>query len=245
MENIKETSKKEKQNKNKGLWIGGIIVLAIIAIGGLLYFTNIIPKGSFDFITKNLTNKSEEIEKEKVAAVNSKIISEGELEARLEQLKVQTQTTSSITDQQKRQVLQEMIDEELLYQKAKQAGASTDSQEVEKQCQQTKNQFQNQENFQKALQENNLTEEDLKSNIERGIVLNQYIEQIRQERDLEVTEEEIQNFYDQNIAKQEGAPELKELKEQIKQELEQQKISGIIDQILSDFKEKSDIQTFL
>ncbi|GEM_PF-2058536 len=245
MENIKETSKKEKQNKNKGLWIGGIIVLAIIAIGGLLYFTNIIPKGSFDFITKNLTNKSEEIEKEKVAAVNSKIISEGELEARLEQLKVQTQTTSSITDQQKRQVLQEMIDEELLYQKAKQEGASTDSQEVEKQYQQTKNQFQNQENFQKALQENNLTEEDLKSNIERGIVLNQYIEQIRQERDLEVTEEEIQNFYDQNIAKQEGAPELKELKEQIKQELEQQKISGIIDQILSDFKEKSDIQTFL
>lgn len=249
MENPKKDQKenlegREKNTKkdNKGLKIVGIVVLILLAIGAIFYFTDIIPKDSLDLNNEEAEQVDEE---EKAALVNGETISKGELEARVKQVNAQTPGTSSVTDQQKKQILQEMVDEELLYQEAKKEGVSADNQTIESEYQNTIEQFESEEQFQEALQENNLTEESLKKNIERGIVLNEYIKQIQENSDVEVTEEEIQNFYDENIAGEEEAPELEEVKDQIEQQLLQEQTGQITNQKLEELKETADIQTFL
>lgn len=249
MENPKKDQKenlegREKNTKkdNKGLKIVGIVVLILLAIGAIFYFTDIIPKDSLDLNNEEAEQVDEE---EKAALVNGETISKGELEARVKQVNAQTPGTSSVTDQQKKQILQEMVDEELLYQEAKKEGVSADNQTIESEYQNTIEQFESEEQFQEALQENDLTEESLKKNIERGIVLNEYIKQIQEDSDVEVTEEEIQNFYDENIAGEEEAPELEEVKDQIEQQLLQEQTGQITNQKLEELKETADIQTFL
>ncbi|MFW6282768.1 MAG: SurA N-terminal domain-containing protein [Minisyncoccales bacterium] len=249
MENPKKDQKenlegREKNTKkdNKGLKIVGIVVLILLAIGAIFYFTDIIPKDSLDLNNEEAEQVDEE---EKAALVNGETISKGELEARVKQVNAQTPGTSSVTDQQKKQILQEMVDEELLYQEAKKEGVSADDQTIESEYQNTIEQFESEEQFQEALQENDLTEESLKKNIERGIVLNEYIKQIQEDSDVEVTEEEIQNFYDENIAGEEEAPELEEVKDQIEQQLLQEQTGQITNQKLEELKETADIQTFL
>ncbi len=245
MENIEQTQKKEKNKNNKSFWIAGIIVLVILAVGALLYFTDIIPKDTFSLIKNNLTNKSEQMDKEKAALVNDEIISKGELQARVKQVNAQTQGTSSITQEQKEQILQQMIDEELLYQKAQDEGIKASDDKISEQYDKTVQQFDNEDQFKKALEQNDLSEEDLKSNIERSIVLNKYIEQVKENSDLEVSDEEVEKFYEQNVSGQQGAPELSKIKGQIKQSLIQQKVGQKIDQIITNFKEEAEIQTFL
>ncbi|MFW5783021.1 MAG: peptidylprolyl isomerase [Spirochaetota bacterium] len=137
-----------------------------------------------------------------VASVNGVEISEEEYEQAV------TQTQDRLAQQGqpvaegeletlRADVLDQLIAEELLYQEAQDQGIALEEGEVDSQIQQMRAQFDSDEGWQQALETNGVTEEELREQIGRNALIQQLISTAVPEPG-EVTEDEIQDFYDEN-----------------------------------------------
>jgi len=94
-------------------------------------------------------------------------------------------------------ILDQLISEELLYQEALRQDLTAGAQAVESQFQQMRGQFETDEAWQQALSTNDTTEEELRFQIERNNLIQQLIQTAVSDT-TPVTEQEIQEFYDEN-----------------------------------------------
>jgi peptidyl-prolyl cis-trans isomerase C len=111
------------------------------------------------------------------------------------------QQGQQITDQQmplvEEQVLDQMIAEELIYQKAISEGVEADPQTVEDQITDMRSQFETDEAWQQAMDNQQTSEEELREQLQRQMVIQQMVNQATTDV-TEVTQEEIQTFYEEN-----------------------------------------------
>jgi peptidyl-prolyl cis-trans isomerase C len=96
----------------------------------------------------------------------------------------------------KSNVLEQMINTELLYQAAEDENVSVSDEEVDQQIQQYKNQY-GEQGFADALQRSGTTEEELRGDLRKSIAIQELIEQ-ELGSDIEVTETDQRDFYDEN-----------------------------------------------
>ncbi len=96
----------------------------------------------------------------------------------------------------KSNILEGMINEELLYQEAQEKSISASNSEVEEQIQQYKGQY-GDEGFAQALSNAGMNEDQLRSEISRSLTIQKLLEQ-EVTSGIEVTDEEIRKFYDEN-----------------------------------------------
>ncbi|MBM7662652.1 L-fucose mutarotase/ribose pyranase (RbsD/FucU family) [Bacillus mesophilus] len=138
------------------------------------------------------------------------------------------------------QILDQLINTELLIQQANTEGFKPEEGEVNDSLEEMKAQFEDEEKFKQALEENNLTEASLKERIVSELQITSYLESAVGE--IKVTDEEITAVYDQyKQAMESQEQEVQEL-ETIKAQLEEQatmqkrqeKISEIIEQLRND-----------
>lgn len=94
-------------------------------------------------------------------------------------------------------ILDQLIAEELLYQEAQERSLSLEDGEVDSQIEQMRARFEGDEGWQQALEANNVTEEELREQIERNALIQQLIASSVDEPG-EVTDEEVRTFYDEN-----------------------------------------------
>ncbi|MFZ3580230.1 SurA N-terminal domain-containing protein [Virgibacillus sp. DJP39] len=143
-----------------------------------------------------------------------------------------------------KQTLNRLIEKELILQEAEQIGIEVSSSEISEQLEQIKSQFESTEQYQKQLTELEMTEESLKNQLAFEIKLNKYIEQ--EVPEVEVTDKEIQTYYEQ-LASQQGekAPALEEVKQQIKQTVVKQKRQAKLTSAIEILKEESEVETLL
>ena len=94
-------------------------------------------------------------------------------------------------------ILDQLIAEELLFQEAQDQGLSVEDGEVDSQIEQMRAQFEGDEGWQQALEANEVTEEELREQIERNSLIQQLIANAVPQPG-EVTDEEVQSFYDEN-----------------------------------------------
>jgi peptidyl-prolyl cis-trans isomerase C len=96
----------------------------------------------------------------------------------------------------KSNILEGMINEELLYQKAQERGISASESEVEQQIQQYKGQY-GEEGFASALANAGMNEEQLRSEISRSLTIQNLLEE-EVTSGIDVTDEEARQFYEEN-----------------------------------------------
>ncbi|NBF41107.1 MAG: peptidylprolyl isomerase [Spirochaetes bacterium] len=96
----------------------------------------------------------------------------------------------------KSNILEGMINEELLYQEAQQQGISASESEVEQQIQQYKGQY-GEEGFASALANAGMNEEQLRSEISRSLTIQNLLEE-EVTSGIDVTDEEVREFYEEN-----------------------------------------------
>lgn len=137
----------------------------------------------------------------------------------------QDPTTEEAAEQIKKQTLDSLVGQTLLLQEADKKGYKASDEEVKKQLEETKGQFKDDKEFETAMQQAGLNMDSLEDEIANNIKYTKYINS--EIKPGEVTDAEIQKFYDE-YASQGGAegqepPKLEEVKPQIKQQLEQQK----------------------
>ena len=136
---------------------------------------------------------------EKVAVVNGVVISriqyDKELDVHRERISRQGK---QISDDQmaelKKDILEGLIEREVLYQESQKAGIKIADQKVNDQLAAIKKRFPNEEEFKKALASMDLTEEEVRAQIQRGLAIRELIDQ-KVANKIAITDEETNAYY--------------------------------------------------
>ena len=196
---------------------------------------------------------------EVVAIVNDREIYESEMETSVNQMVAQyeqfgldmdTEEGQMFLVQIKKQALENLIEREVLLQAAQAEGYGVSDDELEQQIEQNKAQFPDEESFQEALEDSGFTLDSYKQTLEAELSISRYFE--AKIDDKEVSEEDIEAFYDEYVEsikaenedldedEQHEIPELDELDEQIDieqqliEEYRQEQIQDIIEDLMAD-----------
>jgi peptidyl-prolyl cis-trans isomerase C len=134
---------------------------------------------------------------DKVAMVNGTPITQGDFDRALGFAKQQFSKMGKVTDdaQMKEGVLDQLIGSELLYQESKKTGVRIDAKTVDERLDQWKKRFPNDEEYKKALQAMNLSEDQMKSDIEKGLAIENLVVEKFVDK-ITVSEKEIKDYYD-------------------------------------------------
>lgn len=140
---------------------------------------------------------------QKLAVVNGTVINQAELDSEMNRFLARLQSQDRVpTDlersQIKKQVLENLIVGELLYQESQKEGVKVDQKEIEAQLAPIKGRYPSEAEFKKALSTMNLTEADLRFRFERDLAIRKLLaDQIGGK--IAVSEKESRAYYDSNL----------------------------------------------
>ncbi|TLS38915.1 SurA N-terminal domain-containing protein [Pseudalkalibacillus caeni] len=204
---------------------------------------------------KEIQKKMEEqqVDEDKtVAIVNKEEIKGSKYNSLLSQNQMQYHqmgqdpTSEKIAGQLKKQVLDTLVGQELLLQEANSKGYEASSDKVEKQINDLKEQYGGEDAFNKALEKNNLTKEDLKQQISQSLMIETYVD--KEIKTDDVSEKEMKEYYEQIKAQsssqsnQQEIPPYEEVKEKIKQQLESEQQQEKLQTKVDELKKDADIE---
>jgi len=137
---------------------------------------------------------------DKVAVVNGSVITRkdfnrevGRIQRRF--LRMGRPLTGSQLAKIKEVVLENLINNELLYQESRKSGIKADETAVNKQLDGLKKQFSSEAEFKRVLNRMNLSEADIKSQLKRGMAIQEFIEKQFGNR-IAVSDKEARAYYD-------------------------------------------------
>lgn len=142
------------------------------------------------------------------------------------------------------EVMDNLIGQELLLQKAKDEGFSASEEEVQTELEQIKAQFSTEKELNAALKAQGMTLEKLESQYADIVVVDKFVnDKIGKP---EVTEEEMRSFYDEQFTKDaENPPSFNEMKDRIKDYLIETKTQEKVQEMKDQLKQKAKIEKML
>jgi peptidyl-prolyl cis-trans isomerase C len=143
--------------------------------------------------------QEKETSKGKVAVVNGSVITQEDFDRDMALVEERMAAMGSLPSESemadvKKEVLENLINLELLYQESRKEGKKAEAAEVDQQMAALKERFPNKEDFQAALKSRNLTESDVRGQIEKGMSIQRLIEG-RFDK-IEISEKEAKEYYD-------------------------------------------------
>ena len=146
------------------------------------------------------------------------------------------------------QALEELINQRLILQVAREKNMEVSQQEVQKEYEEVVSQFDDEEDLLSELEEMNLTRESFMTLIEEQLLFAQYMESYMEKvdpKELEVSEEELETLYSLYSSQVEDMPEYEEVKGQLEEELKDQKYNQVVNLMVQDIRAESDIEILL
>jgi peptidyl-prolyl cis-trans isomerase C len=139
---------------------------------------------------------------QKIAVINGVVISQKqfnkELTIHLDRISRQGQQMSDAQMAElKKNVLEGLIEREVLYQESQKTGIKITDQAVDEQLAAIKKRFPSEEEYKKALSAMNLTEDEVKAQIARGLAIRELINQEIMNK-ITISDEESKAYYDAN-----------------------------------------------
>ncbi len=242
-ENIKEvntpsedsSSKKDskKQNKNTIIILSGIIIATIIIISSFFY--------------KNI--KEDAVLNAPVAVVNGVEITQKSLNDRFNQVvnQINLQGGSIIPGSEdeknlKIQVLENLINDELLLQKAKEAGIEISEEDLASSISGIIEQIGGEDNFRNQLEVEGISEDEFRDLVLNQMMIQRYMVENVNLDSIEITDKEVEDFYN-SLKEQQGdnIQSLEEMRDQIKNDLLINKQRTIIADFIESIKKDAEI----
>ncbi len=136
----------------------------------------------------------------KIASVNGVAITQAELDREMDmQVDRLTRQGRQLTDQQKAQLekdlLENIIEREILYQQSLKSGIQIKDQTVNDQLATIKKRFPDEQKFNDALKRMNLTEKEVKAQIKRGLAIRELIDE-QVARKIVISDADTKAYYD-------------------------------------------------
>lgn len=138
-------------------------------------------------------------------------------------------------------VLDHLVNDALIYSHALKKGFTPDETKVDEQYASMGSQFENDEAFQKRLEETGVRAEELKNSIRRQMVMDQFYKDLFEKNDVVATEEEMQKLYDEHVKSQENAPSFEDAKQHLKMHVENQKVHAVLSPIVEKLRNEGEI----
>jgi peptidyl-prolyl cis-trans isomerase C len=137
-----------------------------------------------------------------VATVNGVTITQADFDKEMARVRSQfSRSGRSLRESQlpdiKNRVLETLINRELLYQESQNKGIKVEDAEVNQQVDVLKKRFPNEDEFKAALLEMKVSEVELKSQIRKGMAIQQFVDKDLVQ-DVKVSETEVKDFYKNN-----------------------------------------------
>jgi len=139
----------------------------------------------------------------------------------------------------KEQTLEMLIDQELLKQDAEQKEVSVTTEELDEEFKSIKDEVTT-EQFVSFLEVNQITEEEFKEQLHFSLLYEKYVTETMPE--IEVSNDEVEELYQELKGEEEDFPELEEVAEYLKTELINQKKYEYVEEQLSQLREEADIE---
>ncbi len=239
-ENINNVNSKGGKKKIISI-IVVVLVLAVLALGSYFVF----GKNKIEVPANNAAI---------AATVNGTIIPKAVYDAQLaKSIATYKEQGVDVADpaklaQIKTQVLDNLIADELVNQGIVAAGIKITPEEVEKQFQTVLTQTGGADKLQAELIKNNLTEAQLRENISRQLTIQEYLSQNIDLASVTASEAEIAQFYADYSKAQKAAdtkvvvPALKELSDQIKQQIIADKQQTLVTNFIASLRSKATVE---
>ncbi len=142
-------------------------------------------------------------------------------------------------NQIKSQILSQLINTELLLQKAEEEGFEASEKQINERYENMTKDY-SEEEINDILEQNNTTADQLKKDLAKQIKIDEYIAQNTEE--VKVTDEEIQQRYDEIKQNNDQVPALEEVKPQLKEEIQKSKENEQTSKLLDKLRENSEIE---
>ena len=196
-----------------------------------------------------------------VAKVNGEEISKEDFEltytSMFQQIYMQSQMTGEEVDedQLKEQTIEEMVSQELLIQEADNAGIEASDDKVEETLQELvdNNGMESKEQLLEALEEQGMDEQEVMNQLKTQVKVTQLIE--NETGDVEPTEEELQELYDEIVAQQEQmqeadgesveVPNFEEMKPDLVGYVEEQKTAEAAQNLIEKLRDDADVEIYI
>lgn len=227
-----------EEGKMKKLIIS-VVVLVVIAVGAAFAVSHFNSSPS----EEGAVNPDD-----RVAVVGDTVITRGELDERVEQFTLLSGDPSFQGEDQEgveREVLEQMIREILLLDAADEEGIQVSEEEVDEEFNIILEQFPDRSVLEAQLEELQMTEEQLRSDLKNQLIIDKYFGKIAEDRGIEVTEEEMRAFFDQINTEEEAGLVYEEIKDQIASHLRSEKISEIVDEVVEELRERAGVEVLL
>lgn len=189
--------------------------------------------------TVEITDDEKIADDEVVAVINGDEVTGAVYNLVYAQLKLQSSHTGEEVDNEevKEATVESIIDREIVYQEAKEEGIDITEEEAETEF--TTMKEENAETLQTLLDQYQITEDGFKEQLRFEITMNEYL---TQEIEISISDEEVQEFYDEAKAENEEIPEFDEVKDQIKANMREEKTILALQEKVDEVKESAEIE---
>ncbi len=211
-----------------------LLVAVAIIVAGIWYFlsnsSQILPNGSNSV----------------VATVNGEELKYKEFNNQLTQIRqnLLAQDPNFDDSNLKNQVLDQMVTNILLKQEAQKANLTVSDAEIETEYNNLVTNLGGEEVLKEELANLDLSETELKTNIENQILVNKYIDSQIESDDIVVTEAEVLALYEEANSVQE-LPPIEEIEAEIRAELTRQKRDALISDLIAGLNSTADIEVLI
>jgi len=257
---VKDVPTTSNKSKNKN----GIIIITVavlIAVGIVVYAAYF--KDSDDMMDGKGADIVNTVEKKPyvfdefdetklIASVNGDEILQGELMTRFKQViyQIELQGGTVVKGSEdavklKEQVLDNLINDRLLLQKAEKENLTATAEEIDNGVADIIKQVGSEEDFNSQLARENMTLDDFRKLVEGQIIIQKYILQSVDLDSISVSEEEINDFYARISEGKEGVPSLEEVRPQVESEISGNKQRELVLDFLKSLRDAADINISL
>ncbi|SER45775.1 SurA N-terminal domain-containing protein [Salipaludibacillus aurantiacus] len=182
------------------------------------------------------------------AVVNGEEIQMGDLQEQMAQyeqmfaqqgIDFEDEENAELLVQIQQGILDELINQTVLLQEAEEQGIEVSDEEVEAELEQIKGQFEDEDQYEEALASQNYTEEELTDEIRESLRVQELLTLSHLEDDeLEVSQEEVQAYYDQMAMQNPEIGDFEDLESELEEEVKQQ-------QYVAQLRDDADIEIAL
>lgn len=233
------------ENKEKKVGLAFPIILVIVLIG-------LVVGGYFAINSKKTTEVASSAKTASIATVNGFPITKAVYEAQVANAltSYQAQGIIATTTEQlaiiKKQVLDNLISNQLLDAAVASSGTKVSADEINTQIQTIQKQSGGAEGFKVALAKNNLTEESLRENVAKQLGVQKFLLANIDSKSVTVSDTEVEQFYadyskQQKAAGQKTIPTLKELSADIKLQITSNKQQVLANAYVESLRTKATI----
>lgn len=193
-------------------------------------------------------------EEDAVALVNGEQITESEFSGRLDRMMTTYEQQGvpvedeEMVGQLEQALLEEMINQTLLLQRAENLGITVSDADVDAEYEQIVEQAQGEEALQQQMEQQGITQSELEQMIEQQLVLGQLIEHLTEQEGTDISEADIEERYQEYASSSEQGedfPPLEEVEDQLEQELEQEQQNQVVQDLLDELHDEAEIETYL